>query len=226
MVTCRSPARSPLAGERGEGPKHFFQVDSTQREPQSVSAVPPHLVALIEFNVFLRSPFDGVYSLRRWGGSCVAQSLQVTRCQGLFSSLPRTSPVTLRKGATSPGASGARDTWLASVPVLKWQQRLGLFSLLYKAWSPCQSPGRICTSLAFAKCFASLQGHASVPARVVLTANVMPRFFCIATTRLETGMSALKKKTTTVLGREKKTLSQSTQMRLNHNNEVGHIGAD
>lgn len=211
MVTCRSPARSPLAGEYGEGPKHFFQVDSTQREPQSVSAVPPHLVALIEFNVFLRSPFDGVYSLKRWGGSCVAQSLQVTRCQGLFSSPPRTSPVTLRKGATSPGASGARDTWLASVPVLKWQQRLGLFSLLYKALSPCQSPGRICTSLAFAKCFASLQGHASVPAWVVLTANVMPRFFCIATTRLETGMSALKKKTTTVLGREKKnTFSEHT----------------
>lgn len=68
MVTCRSPARSPLAGGYGEGPKHFFQVDSTQREPQSISAVPPHLVALIEFNVFLRSPFDRVHSLRGGGG--------------------------------------------------------------------------------------------------------------------------------------------------------------
>lgn len=71
MVTCRSPARSPLAGGYGEGPKHFFQVDSTQREPQSISAVPPHLVALIEFNVFLRSPFDRVHSLRGGGGEGV-----------------------------------------------------------------------------------------------------------------------------------------------------------
>ena len=149
---CTSPAKSPLAGGYREGPKHFFQprVDCIQKEPQSISAVPQRLVALIWFNLFLRSAWIMFIA---WGGGtgglaggCITQSLRVTRCQGLFLSLPRTSPVTLRKGAMSLGAAGAGDSLLASISVLKRQQWLGASPLLYKASAgraahPTKAPG-------------------------------------------------------------------------------------
>lgn len=125
----------------------------------------PHRGNHAAFQLWFKHPkisSDQVYSPKRWLGNLgrggfVTQSLQVTRCQALFLSPPRISPVTLRKGASGQWEQGK----------LCWHPMAagsGCFlspiqGTVRESSFPCQSPRRICTSLAFA----SLQGHPNIP---------------------------------------------------------------